>query len=376
MKEKKCLVARFPLWFHIKFTHNHEINRQDHKRMRAVSQETKDVFVNLFEQDYTPSAAWEEHRKQIQEQFPSDYAMRLGDRHLCPDYKWVFNFFSKWIKDTLGSYDGVDAYVKIVEFVKEYNEKKSKENSSDSHAKVAQTEDGETCIAICDPFMKRVHKLIPQSGELVMMDATSNVDRSDTKIFHLMCPSPAGGLPLATLVTTREDRNTIEFGLELLKSVFPTEAFYGRGTTLGPVVCLTDDSKSERLALHSAWPETTLLLCQFHLLQATWQWLWAGNHKIDKHDRAPLLRMFWKIVYSDTEDEDMYNISLNNMKDHETYRKYPQFGHHIEKSVLVRNDEWSLLYIPEKLLTVRQMTKKITTNKLGLSWAKLSSNLN
>ena len=114
------------------------------------------------------------------------------------------------------------------------------------------------------------------------MDATSNVVRSDTKIFHLMCPSPAGGLPLATLVTTREDANTVEFGLELLKTVLPPDAFYGRGPQLGPVLCMTNDGEAERLALASAWPELILLLCQFHLLQALWQWLWAGNHKIEK----------------------------------------------------------------------------------------------
>ena len=113
-----------------------------------------------------------------------------------------------------------------------------------SFAKVAQTLEGETCVAICDPFMRRVHKMIPQSGELVMMDVTSNVNRSDTKIFQLMCPSPAGGLPLATLVTTREDANTVEFGLELLKTVLPPDAFYGRGPQLGLVLCMTDDGEA------------------------------------------------------------------------------------------------------------------------------------
>ena len=41
------------------------------------------------------------------------------------------------------------------------------------------------------------------------MDATSNLERNDTKVFHLMCPSPLGGLPLGTLITTRADENTI-----------------------------------------------------------------------------------------------------------------------------------------------------------------------
>ena len=339
-------------------------------RLRAVSQETKDAFVSLFEQDFTPSAAWEHHRKNIQEEFPEDYNLKFGDRHLCPDYFWAFKFYRKWIQDTLGSYDGVDAYVKVVEFVKEYNEKKVKDTSLDEHhAKVAQTIEGQTCVAICDPFMKRVHKYIPQAGELCLMDATSNVDRSDTKIFHLMCPSPAGGLPLATLVTTREDAKTIEFGLELLKSILPPDAFYGRGPALGPVLCMTDDGDSERLALISAWPQIILLLCQFHLLQALWQYLWAGSHKIEKQDRAPLLHMFRKLVYSDT--EDLFNQALEEMKAQELYKKYPQFKDHVETDVLPRKDEWSLLYrIKERLPT----SSVNTTNYVESSfrWTKES----
>ena len=32
------------------------------------------------------------------------------------------------------------------------------------YAKIAQSESGETVIAVVDPFMHRVHDLVPQSG--------------------------------------------------------------------------------------------------------------------------------------------------------------------------------------------------------------------
>ena len=366
------MESEFPLHIHIKFAHNHEINRQDHKRYRNVSQDTKGKFTAMFKDDLTPSAAWEKHRKDIQEEFPDDYHTKLGDRHVCPDYFWTFNFYRKWIVGTLGSYEGVDAYVKVVEHVKEYNEKTNRNYPSDgtaTFAKVAQTEGGETCIAICDPFQRRVHKMIPQSGDLLMMDATSNVDRSDTKIFHLMCPSSAGGLPLATLVTTREDAETIEFGLQLLKTILPQYAFFGRGPTVGPALGITDDSDSERKALLSAWPQLTHLLCQFHLLQALWQWLWSGDHKIEKNDRAPLLQMFRKLVYSDT--DDLFKDAEKELKEHSLYEKYPAFRKHIEVDVLPRKDLWSLLFrVKEKLPT----SSVNTTNYVESSfrWTKES----
>ena len=92
LKKKKILSSDYPLWFSLKYIHNHEINRQDHKRFRSVGQETKNAFVEMFSQDMTPSAAWEEHRKMIQEKYPDDYHLKFGDQHICPDYFWVFKF--------------------------------------------------------------------------------------------------------------------------------------------------------------------------------------------------------------------------------------------------------------------------------------------
>ena len=101
----------------------------------------------------------------------------------------------------------------------------------------------------------------------MIMDATSNLDRSDTKIFHLMCPSAVGALPLTTIVTSREDEKTILHGLKMMKTMLPKDAFYGRGPELGPTLGLTDDAPPERNALRKAWPLMELLLCHFHVLQ-------------------------------------------------------------------------------------------------------------
>ena len=116
-------------------------------------------------------------------------------------------------------------------------------------AKAKQTATGETIIAICDKFNRRVHEHIPSAGDILIMDATANLDRNDSKIFHLMCPSPLG-----TLITTRANESTLN-------------AFYGRGKDLGPKLAITDDDAAERNSLNTTWPRTVLLLCIFHHLQ-------------------------------------------------------------------------------------------------------------
>ena len=96
---------------------------------------------------------------------------------------------------------------------------------------------------------------------------TSNLDRSDKKLFHLMCPSAIGGLPLGTLMVSKEDESTIRVALETLKENLPDNAFYGRGRNLGPHLAMTDDCLAERNALRTVWPAMIALLCHFHILQ-------------------------------------------------------------------------------------------------------------
>jgi len=45
-------------------------------------------------------------------------------------------------------------------------------------------------------------------------------------------------------------------------------------------VTMTDDSAAEREAVLKTWPETQLLLCQFHVNQAVWRWLQQGRVRI------------------------------------------------------------------------------------------------
>ena len=201
--------------------------------------------------------------------------------------------------ESVGSRDGSDSFEKAEKIINEYNVKCLTEfplETGNVYAKIAQSEEGETAVVICNPFMHRVHEKVPQSGDIVFMDATSSLDRNDTKLIHLVCPSPIGGLPLADLILTREDAGTIAFGLNLLKSVLPSHAFFNRGIHIGPQIFMTDDCNSEKIALTKVWTNAVLLLCVFHVLQAMWSWLWDSKHKILHEDRPKLLILFRQVL--------------------------------------------------------------------------------
>ena len=269
--EQRIDRENFPLWIKIDFNHNHSLARAEFLRYRSVSDSTKCAFTDMFEQGFTPSTAHKEMRRKIKAEFPENWPEKFADRSCLPSIFWSYDWHRQWSDQTVGSRDGIDAFEKAVDMVNEFDRICKEEfplPEGERYAKIAQSDQGQTVVAIVDPFMRRVHRIIPQCAELILIDATSNLDRSDMKLVHLITPSVIGGLPVGEILTTREDTDTLMFGLELLKSVLPEGAFYGRGRDTGPQLIMTDDSDSLRNSLSAAWPSAELLLCIFHILQA------------------------------------------------------------------------------------------------------------
>ena len=75
--------------------------------------------------------------------------------------------------------------------------------------------------------------------------------------------------------------------------MIPNDGFDKRGQR-GPLIFMTDNCKAERNALALSFPEATLLLCTFHVLQAAWRWLWQSSSNIPSDKRPELLNMLKK----------------------------------------------------------------------------------
>ena len=134
-----------------------------------------------------------------------------------------------------------------------------------------------------------------------------------------------GALPLALFVTSDEFEVTLEKAINLLKTILPSHAFFGRGPQIGPMVFMTDDSSAERNALELCWPGIRLL-CTFHILQAFWRWLYDSKHRINKEDRTTIMEKMKRILYASSilEMEAHYNEFKN------FYHSYPLLKKHFE----------------------------------------------
>ena len=197
---------------------------------------------------------------------------------------------------------------------------------------------GDYIVVIIDELMLRCHKHIPQSGDIVHIDSTGNVDRIDSKVTHIVCPTPAGAAPLGMIITSCETEAVMTEAFKMYKEMLPSYAFKGKGS-LGPENIITDDSDSERNSIKSVWPQSRLLLCTFHVLQATWRWLWASQHHIELKERPHLLKLLRGLMYASSESD--FNELCEDLETDSVLEKYENYKNYIEK-LLQRKELWAL----------------------------------
>ncbi|CAB5385354.1 unnamed protein product [Rhizophagus irregularis] len=190
---------------------------------------------------------------------------------------------------------------------------------------------------------KGVHEKILQSSEICYMDASASFEPLNTSITLLYTSCAIGALPLGLFITSDELEITLEKALNLLKSILPQHAFYGRGAQLGSKIFLTDDSSAERNALELCWPESIRLLCTFHVLQAFWRWLHNSKHYINKADREPIMQKMKEILYAPS-DLEMHKYYCEFKQ--RFYGQYPQLHKHFEL-MWERRSIWALSFRSE-----------------------------
>ena len=181
---------------------------------------------------------------------------------------------------------------------------------------------------------------IPHAGDVVMCDTTGSLDRVNSKLFRMVCPSPAGALPLASIILSTESRIMLTKGYSMLKNILPESAFFHRGP-LGPRVIVTDDCEPEFQSLLDVWPSATHVLCVWHVLEAVHRWLLSARNNVNnEEDRKYLFKQFQKLLFCKTVEE--YSECLETFLEDPILEKYDQFLTHLENLYLNRPEKWAL----------------------------------
>ncbi|XP_001199878.3 uncharacterized protein LOC763787 isoform X1 [Strongylocentrotus purpuratus] len=324
-------LPQFPTMLQFRYDHNHNIHCAATLRHRDVSKATEEKLTTLFYEKYGPTAALEALKCELKLEYGDQYYKVAGDRSICPDVQYCSRLYRKNFKAIYGVASGdQDMLTSLKAFADQYNARDGKI--------AVEVADNQVIVAICTPLMQRVHTMHTSSSKLCFMDASSNMDRDNCKVFMLLTHSCVGGLPLGVLITPSETQATITAALQLLQTILPAGCFGGRGA-VGPQIFITDDCMAERRALKDLFPQSKQLLCSFHLLKATWRWLWSSPNQIPLADRPNYLAQMKRIIFASTPEETdaLFHSSMFDPTLNQSYRDYLA-------STYSRRHEWACSY--------------------------------
>lgn len=279
----------------IQFSHNHGLEVADVLKERDVSAVTRNRLLELFAMGYSAEQARDELISAVQEEAGDDFYRIAADRAHCPDAAFCHRLYRAEFKKVYGELSGEKMLDGLRSLVEQYSE------TSGGQAAL-QVDDHSVVVAVVTPLMRRVSQLWPRAGEMLFIDSSGNMDRSDSRLFLLLTHSPVGALPVGAIVTSSESTSVLTAGLQLLMTLLDEQSFGGRGVR-GPMVAMTDDCAALRAALRSVFPECRLLLCSFHILQAVWRWLCGRQSAVAVGQRQEALQCVRALLRAGTESE-------------------------------------------------------------------------
>ena len=226
--ERRRLPLNHPLEINIVFTHNHVINAAESLSFQRVDSEVREEFLKLFNDGHSSSSALHVYEDNLHLNASDEQELleTLADRAKNPDYDYVAKLFQNYREVSLGGSNGKLMFERLAELVQDYNDSgqgKAVLQEYDAHAGKA------FILCIVTSLMCRVHEKVLQAGELCYVDASASFDPLNSSITLLYTSCAVGALPLGLFVTSDELEITLEKAMNLLKTILPPYAFFGRG---------------------------------------------------------------------------------------------------------------------------------------------------
>lgn len=274
-------------------SHNHAISSAAVLKYRDLGVDSKQRLCELFRQGHSASSALHCLKTDLLIKHGDKYYEVAADGQFVPSLSVACKLFNKEFHGEYGSTSGPEMFSTLENMLKDFND------NLGCRTKFGRIE-ANYYVTICTPLMARAHKLLRQTSELVMVDAAGGLDKQRHRLYLFVTPTAAGGVPIGAIITNSEQELIFEAALKDLMECFPEESFFGQGF---PTLFLTDNDLKERQPLQRLFPQSRLLLCQFHMLKAVWSWLCDSKHGVSRDDRQEVYMVFKSVLYAPTEME-------------------------------------------------------------------------
>ena len=152
---------------------------------------------------------------------------------------------------------------------------------------------------------------------MTMIDATYKTTKYDVPLFFLTVRTNAGYIVVAEFIVQTETATHIQEALTILK---------GWNPTWHPNFIMCDYSEAEIMAMESAFPLTTVYICDFHREQCWERWVKDHKHRLSETEGAELLDLLRDCARAspshsaDQQPEDIfYHQAVSRLKDSQVW---------------------------------------------------------
>jgi len=184
--------TKYPCIVNIKWNHNHPINVKEVVSRQIVNPETNGKLRYLYDHGHTPRSALHYIRIEIEDTLGENESLeyKLATRSICPDYRHCMYIFDK--RFGLG-HTKQDINVPLSEFISSVNLDMDELCIVREEYVVDSACNSRIIIAMCTPFMKRVHRHMKEAGEIVFVESSGGFDEDRYRIYLFMTYCKAGG---------------------------------------------------------------------------------------------------------------------------------------------------------------------------------------
>ena len=147
----------FALNIKLDYQHSHNIDCSQANSFHPVAPETKIKFQEYFESGLSASAAFDRHKAYLREKY-ENYNIISSNRSLLPDYPWIFNAHTAWLKWRFGTLDGPDSMLRTKTIIDKLNAENGCTPGKE-YVKMIQRPDGHYIVCIVDQFHRRIHEV-------------------------------------------------------------------------------------------------------------------------------------------------------------------------------------------------------------------------
>ncbi len=144
------------------------------------------------------------------------------------------------------------------------------------------------------------------------MDSTGSVDSHECLVTIFVVATNCGALPFGITISGGKSEEIYTVVFQMLKSVIEkTDTI----SSFQPKIAMTDHDYAIRNSLTTVWPEITLLLCLFHVMQAVWRYLFSTESGIAKENIQAIFQKLKLCVCGEECDAEIAKHNLLNMQE-------------------------------------------------------------